>query len=178
TGEGVTRGVACFREAIGRDPAYAQAHAGLADCYNNLGSYSFAPPAEAFPQAKAAAGKALELDPGLAEAHVSLGFARYVFDWDWAGARKEFRRALKLNPRYATAHHWYAWYLVAVGEAEEACAEMQRARELDPLSVPINTNVAFCYYYARQSDQAAEQFRKVLEMEPGFPEAHRGLGLT
>jgi eukaryotic-like serine/threonine-protein kinase len=178
TEEGLTRGIACFEQAIARDPGYARAYAGLADCYNNLGSYSFVPPQEAFPNAKAAALKALELEPGLAEAHVSLGFARYIFDWDWAGARKAFCYALKLNPSYVTAHHWYAWYLLVVGEGDEACAEMQRALELDPLSLPINTNLGFCYYYSRQYERAVEQFHKALEMEPGFPEAHRGLGLT
>jgi serine/threonine-protein kinase len=178
TEDGLTRGIACFEQAIARDPAYALAHAGLADCYNNLGSYSFGPPREAFPRAKAAALRALELDPDLAEAHVSLGFARYIFDWDWAGAREEFRRALKLNPGYVTAHHWYAWYLLVVGDGDGAWAEMQRARDLDPLSLPINTNLGFCCYYTRQYDRAAEQFHKALEMEPAFAEAHRGLGLT
>jgi serine/threonine-protein kinase len=178
TEEGLTRGITCFEQAIARDPSYALAHAGLADCYNNLGSYSFVSPREAFPRAKAAAAKALEFDTDLAEAHASLGFARYVFDWDWAGASESFRRALKLNPGSAQALHWYAAYLGLVGEWEASVAEMQRARELDPLSLPINTNLGFCYYYARQHDRAAEQFLKALEMEPAFAEAHRGLGLT
>jgi TolB-like protein/Tfp pilus assembly protein PilF len=178
TEEGLTRGIACFKQALARDPDYALAHAGLADCYNILGSYSFVPPQEAFPNAKAAALQALELEPGLAEAHVSLGFARYIFDWDWAGARKAFRCALKLNPSYVNAHHWYAWYLLAVGEGDEASAEMHCALELDPLSLPINTNLGFCHYYTRQYERAVDQFHKALEMEPGFPEAHRGLGLS
>jgi TolB-like protein/Tfp pilus assembly protein PilF len=177
TEEGLTRGVACFDQAIAQDPGYALAYAGLADCYNNLGSYAFVPPREAFPRAKSAALKALELDPELAEAHVSLGFVRCLFDWDWAGARKAYRRALKLNPGYVTAHHWYAWYLITVGEWQEAYAEMERARELDPLSLPINTNLGFCHYFARQYDRAIGQFHKALEMEPTFTEAHRGLGL-
>jgi Flp pilus assembly protein TadD len=178
TEEGLTRGIACFEQAIARDPGYALPHAGLADCYNNLGSYSFVSPRDTFPRAKAAALKALELDPDLAEAQVSLGFAQYIFDWDWVGAREAFRRALKLNPACVQAHHWYAWYLLVVGEGEEAWAEMQRAQELDPLSLPINTNLGFCCYYRRQYDRAVEQFRKALEMEPAFAEAHRGLGLT
>jgi serine/threonine-protein kinase len=178
TEEGLTRGIACFEQAIAADPSFALAHVGLADCYNNLGSYSFLPPRDAFPKARAAAMKARELEPGLAEAHASLGFTRSIYDWDWAGARKAFRRALKLNPGYVTAHHWYAWYLLLVGESEAAFAEIRRARELDPLSLPINTNLGFFYYYTRQYERAVEQFHTALEMEPGFPEAQRGLGLT
>jgi serine/threonine-protein kinase len=177
TEEGLTRGVACFEQAIAKDPGYALAFAGLADCYNNLGSYAFAAPREAFPRAKAAARKALELDSSLAEAHASLAFVLFLFDWDWPGARKSFRRALKLNPGCVTAHHWFAWFQMVVGDHEGAWASMQRARELDPLSMPINSNLGFCHYFTRQYERAAEQFQTSLEMDTTFAEAQRGLGL-
>src|SRR5262249_29217425 len=140
--------------------------------------YSFAAPKKAFPQAQAAALQALALDETLAEAHVSLGFAKFLFDWDWSGARHEFQRALELNAGSSHAHHWYAWYLVAIGSLKEAHTGMHRAQELDPLSLPINTNVGFVYYFAGAYDQAAEHFRRTLDMDANFPEAQRGLGLA
>jgi serine/threonine-protein kinase len=178
TADGLNKAITCFEQAIAKDPSYALAYAGLADAHNNRGSYSIVPAQNAFPQAKAAAFKALELDEAFAEAHVSLAFAQFMFDWDWSGAGKEFQRALELNAGYANAHHWYAWYLLAIGQLQEALTEMKRARELDPLSLPINTNIGFVYYFARQYDEAIEQFRKALEMDANFAEAHRGLGET
>ncbi len=176
TEKGLTKAIEFFQQALEKDANYSLAYTGLADAYNNLGSYSIWAEAEAFPKAKAAAFKALELEETQAEAHVSLAFAMFIYDWDWAGAQKEFERALELNPDYSTAHHWYAWYLLAVGRLTAAVAEMQRAVELDPLALPINTNLGFAYYYSRQYDQAIDHFRKTLEMDATFAEAHRGLG--
>jgi tetratricopeptide (TPR) repeat protein len=172
------KAITFFQEATVKDPGLALAHTGLADTYNNLGSYGIVTPREAFPRAKAAAFKALELDDALAEAHVSLAFALFMFDWDWNAAGREFQRALTLNPGYANAHHWYAWYLLAIGRIDEALDEMSAAQKLDVLSLPINTNIGFIYYFARRFDQAIDQFRKALDMDPTFAEAHRGLGET
>ena len=127
------------------------------------------PPRETLPRAKAAALKALELDDTLAEAHTTLAGVLAAYDLDWPAAEREFRRALQLNPRYANAHQWYALrYLAPMGKLDEAIAEMKRAQELDPLSPIISTNLGVAYYYARQYDQAMEQYRKTLEMDPNF----------
>lgn len=166
-----------FQLAIEKDPSYALAYAGMADAYNLLGRYSVAPK-EGFPLAKTAAKKALEIDETLAEAHTSLAFAQQRYDWDWSGAEKEFKRAIELNPGYATGHHWYALYFSPLGRHEEAIAEIERARELDPLSLIINTNVAWVYWLARQYDRAIGQFRKTVEMDPSFGLAHERLGLA
>lgn len=124
------------------------------------------------PKAKAAATKALQLDDTLAEAHTSLAAVLARYDWDWPGAEKEFKRAIELNPRYAVAHEWYAaWYLVPMGRLQEAIAEEKRAQELDPVSLIINFELGIVLYYAREYDQAIEQFRKTLELNPNFPQA-------
>ena len=170
------KAIGCFEQAIAKDSNYALAYAGLADAHNNMGSYSIVPPTKAFPRAKAATVKALALDESLAEAHNSRAFSLYMFDWDWKGAEIEFKRALELNPDYGTAHHWYAWFLIATGRPDEALLEMKRARQLDSLSLPINANLGFVYYFAREYDKAIEQFRKALEMDANFSEAHRGMG--
>ena len=153
------------------------AYAGLADCYNNLGSFGYLAPRDAFPQAKAAAIKALELDENLAEAHASLAFAAFRYDWNWQEAEKEFKRAIALNPNYATAHHWYGLYLDSMGRFEEGLLEYNRARELEPLSMIINTNIGLHYYFARQYEQAAKQLTTTLEMDPNFAYAHWVLGV-
>lgn len=157
-----------------KDPTYALAYAGLADTYDMVGWFkqSVAPPREAMPKAKAAAQKALEIDDRLAEAHVSLGWASFTYDWDWPGAEKHFERALALNAAYPTAHQWYSNYLSALGRSDEAVAEAQRALDLDPVSPVISFNLAFALYSARRFDQAIEQSRKALEMDPSFPLAH------
>jgi len=175
TAEGFEKALECFEKAIARDSNYALAYAGLADTHNTLGSYSIVPPKEAFPLAKAAADKALELDDSLAEAHNSRAFLLYMFDWNWLDANAEFQRALELNPDYATAHHWYGWYLVAIGRLDEAEREMKHARKLDSLSLPINTNLGFVYYFARDYTKAIEQFKRALDMDANFSEAHRGM---
>src|SRR6202044_1319192 len=144
TAEGLKIALAYFNQAIEEDPKYAPAYSGLADTYALLGDWQYAviPPKEAFPRAKAAAIKALELDDALGEAHNSLAFVLDGFDWDFEAASKEFHRAIELNPGYATAHHWYAWHLSLLGKFDEAIAEMKKAQNLDPLSLIINADLA------------------------------------
>jgi Tol biopolymer transport system component/tetratricopeptide (TPR) repeat protein len=170
--EGLKQSINFFEQAIKKDDRYALAYAGLADCYALLNWYSAPPPADAFPRAKEAAQKALSFDDSLAEAHASLAFVMLYGERDWTGAEREFRRAIELNPSYATAHHWYAFNLAAMSRLPESLNEIKRARELDQRSVIINTAVANVYYYARRYDQAIEQCRKSLEMDAGFVPAH------
>jgi tetratricopeptide (TPR) repeat protein len=169
-----------FQQAIQIAPDYAPAYAGLADAYALLGSMtnSTSPRHEAMPRARAFAEKALALDESLAEAHSSLAFVLMHFEHDWAAAEKEFQRAIALNPSYVTAHHWYAYYLVAQTRVQEALREIRLAQELDPLSLIINTDVAELLYYARQYDEAIRQAQKTLEMDPSFALAHRVLALA
>ena len=176
TEEGLQKGIDHFLQAIALDSNYALAYAGLADSYNLLASYSTLPPSEAFKVAKESAIRALEIDPSLAEAHVSLAATRTWFDWDWEGAELEYKRAIELNPSYATAYQWYALYLAGVGRVDEGLRMMERAQELDPLSLIINLNVARVQYFARDYDQAIEQCHRALEMYPDFALALRRLG--
>jgi tetratricopeptide (TPR) repeat protein len=166
-----------FEEAIRKDRTYAPAYAGLADTYAWSFGGSSLPPRELYPKAREAALKALELDDRLAEAHASLAFIKDTYDWDWAGAEKEYKRAIELNPSYASAHAWYAFTLAIKGRFEEAFAEMKRAEELDPLSLPIKTQIGWLYFYQSQFDRAIEQWRKTLELDPNFSLAHYNLGL-
>jgi len=168
--DGLRRAVQLFEQAVASDLNYAPAHAGLADCYALLASIAIAaiPPNEAMPKAKTAANRALELDPGLAEAHVSLAYVSLFYDWDWPAAHAGFKRALELNPGYATAHQWYGEYLATVGSFDDALSEFARARELDPLSLVIPTAVASVCYYQRRFDRAIEECDRVLEMDSGF----------
>jgi TolB-like protein/DNA-binding winged helix-turn-helix (wHTH) protein len=136
TGDGVRKGIEYFDQATRLDPNYAAAYAGLAESYVVLNGHRFLPPTQAFPKVRVAALKALELDEGLAEAHASLGALKWEYDWDPSGAEKEFRRAIELNPSYATAHQWYAEELAIIGRGDEALAEIQRAKQLDPVSLP------------------------------------------
>ncbi len=161
-----------FQQAIAKDPNYARAYAGLADSYALMGGYSTMPQMETMPKARAAALKALELDPNLAEAHTSLALITENFDFDWQSAEKEYRRAIGLNPNYATAHHWYAEYLALMGRFDEALAESERARELDPLSLIISADKGIILLYARRYDDAIAQFRSVEEMDPTFSRGH------
>jgi len=174
TREGFQKAVEHFRHAISLDPSYAQAYAGLADCYV-LGADPL-PVKEHTRRLKETAGRALELDETLAEAHASLAYYSGAVEWDWQGAERGFQRAIELNPNYATAHHWYAYHLAAMGRLEEAIAEIRRARELDPLSLIINTDVGHILYFARQFDEAIAQYRRVLEMDANFAVAHWRLG--
>lgn len=178
TEEGFKKAIDFFNQAIEEDSAYALAYAGLADCYALLGSdeYGALPAQEAMPKAKAAAVKALEIDDTLAEAHTSLAYVTWVYEWDTVGAEREYKRAIELNPNYATAHHWYAIsYLTALGRHQEALAEMKRAHELDPLSLIINSAVGWAFYFARQYDRAIEQYQKTLELDPNFSVARAKL---
>ena len=177
TAEGLKRGLGFFQQAIEKDPNYALAYTGLADSYNLLGSYGVLRPIEAYPKANAAAAKALQIDDTLPEAHASLAFTMARYDWAWPGAEREFRRAIELNPKYASAHHWYATaYLGPTGKLDEAIGEIKKAQELDPLSLIINTELGRLLYYARQYDESIEQLRKTIEIDPTFWVAHTYLG--
>jgi serine/threonine-protein kinase len=176
TEEGLKKSIEYFQQAIEKDPGCALAYAGLADSYVVVSTWNVMAPKEAYPRAKAAAFKALEMDETLAEAHASLGAAREEYDWDWVGAEKEFRRAIELNPGYATAHQWYAEYLSHMGRNNEAIAEAKRAQELDPLSLIINAIRGRVCFYARRYDEAIAQCRRTLELNPGFYPAHLYLG--
>lgn len=177
TADGLKAAVAYFNQAIDEDPNYARAYSGLADTYALLGDWQYAviTPKEALPKAKAAAIKALELDSTLGEAHNSLAFCLDGFDWDFEAAEKEFRRAIELNPGYATAHHWYAWHLALVGGNTQAIAEMRKAQNLDPLSLIINADLAELLVIAHRYDESIQQSRKTIEMDPNFGLAHNQL---
>ena len=175
--QSVREGIRLFQESIDADPTYAPAYAGMADCYGQLGYASYVSPEESFPRAKAAAQKALELDPNLAEAHASLGFDRMYYDWDFPAAEKEYRRAIELNPSYGVAHQWYAYLLTAMERpAAEAQREIAVAKKLDPLSVPIYTDQAYMLYYYGESEEALKAVRAALEMNPKFPLGYFWLG--
>jgi eukaryotic-like serine/threonine-protein kinase len=176
TGADLRKAIDYFNQAIAKDPNYALAHAGLADCYDLLHEYSDLSPKESYPKAKAAAIKALELDDTLGEAHTSLAYSLINYDWDWPGAQREYQRAIQLNPNYATAHQWYAECLSMLGRHVEAIAEIKRAHQLDPLSLIINQGVGGKYLYARRYDEAMAQFQRTLELYPHFPPTHQRLG--
>ncbi len=178
TEEAVKKGIECFEQAIDIDPNYALAYAGLADSCSLLGlsEYSALSPTEAFPKAKQASVKALEIDNTVAKAHVSLAFGRMYFDWDFQRAESEYQQAIELNPSYATAHHFRALNLMATGQTDLAIAEMNKAQALEPLSLIINTNLGWMLYFARQYDQAIEQYQKTLEMDKNFYPARFRLG--
>jgi TolB-like protein/DNA-binding winged helix-turn-helix (wHTH) protein/Tfp pilus assembly protein PilF len=176
TPRGIEQAIECFQQTIAKDPNYARAYAGLADSYALLSGYTQTPQTESMPKARAAALKALELDEGLAEAHTSLALIAENYDWDWKTAEKEYRRAIELNPNYATAHQWYAEFLSWQGRFDEAFAESERARQLDPLSLIIATDHAAILVYSRQYDRAIAQCRTVFEMEPNFLRAHLVVG--
>ena len=178
TADGLKVALAYFNQAIDEDPDYAQAYSGLADTYALLGDWQYAvmTPKEALPKAKAAAIKALELDSTLGEAHNSLAFVLDGFDWDLDAGGKEFRKAIELNPNYATAHHWFAWHLSLLGRYDEAIAEMKKAEDLDPLSLIINADLAELLVLAHSYDESIRQSNKTIEMDPNFAMAHNQLG--
>ncbi|HKT26439.1 MAG TPA: tetratricopeptide repeat protein, partial [Terriglobales bacterium] len=166
-----------FEEAIGHDPGYASAYAGLADTYALLGSFpnSEITRAEAMARAKTAAEEALQLDDSLAEAHTSLGFVKMHYDWDWDGAELEFQRAIQLNPSYANAYHWHAYNLMAMNRLDDAIAELRRARGLDPLSAIMNADLCEALSFAGRSDEAIKQGEVAVALDPSFPLAHQEL---
>ena len=176
TPENFEKAITYFQQAIEKDTSYALPYSGMADCYALLADYGVDPPDETMPKAKAAALKALQIDPNLAEAHASLAEILHDYDWDYAGAQREIDRAIELNPNYATAHQWRAEFLSAQGRHEEAIAEAKRALELDPLSSIINRILGDAYLQARRYDEAITQSRKAIEIEPNFPSAHLVLG--
>lgn len=180
TPEGFPKAIEYFRRAIAKDPTYSPAYAGLADALALLGSIGSGalPPKQVMPQAKAAAVEAVRLDDNLAEGHTSLAYIKLSYDWDLEGAEREFKRALELNPGYATAHHWYAHYFLAGGQPEQAIAEIRRAQALDPLSFIINVGVGWCLYHARRYDAAIQEYRKALDLNPDFPLTHCTLGMA
>lgn len=176
TVEGFNKAIELFLKALQKDSRFALAYAGLADSYALLGETSLYAlhPHEVYPKARKAAARALELDDGLAEAHTSMGYLK-MNDYDWAGAEEEFQKSVELNPNYATTYHWYSSLLSAVGRNEEAVAAMEKARDLDPISLPIQTDLGLTYYFARQYDRAIEQYKRALDLDPGFTRAYISL---
>jgi TolB-like protein/DNA-binding winged helix-turn-helix (wHTH) protein/tetratricopeptide (TPR) repeat protein len=175
TEPGFRLAIVYFQQAIAKDPNYAPAYAGLANSYALLPGYTLAPAAQYMPKAREAALRALEIDDELPEAHVALALILENYDWDWNTAEKEYRRAIELNPNYATAHHWYAEFLTWRGRFDEALRESESARRLDPLSLIIGADHGAILYFARQYDRAIQQFESVLEMDPSFGRAHLGI---
>jgi serine/threonine-protein kinase len=176
TAEGLEKGIEYFNQAIEKDPNYAAAYTGLADCYALLNVYNVAPATENYPQAQRAATKALALNERLAEAHTSLAFVAYRYYWNWPEAERQFKRAIELNPNYETAHQWYSAYLAAAGRHDEAITEAKRAQELEPFSLVINADVARHLYYARRYDEALAECRKIIEMDNSFARGHLEMG--
>jgi TolB-like protein/DNA-binding winged helix-turn-helix (wHTH) protein/Tfp pilus assembly protein PilF len=176
---GFAKAIDYFQQAIAKDPTYAAAYAGLADSYALSGGSGLLPVEQAMPRAQANAEKALELDGNLAEAHASLGLIAPFNDWNWADAKRHYERAIELNPNYATAHHWYAeGYLMPVGRADEAIAEMRKAQELDPLSAVIATDLGKELYFVRKYDEALVELHRALELDPNFVSAHNWISDT
>ncbi len=178
TAEGMQEGIKYFEQATQTDPTYAPAYVGLADCYNLLVNYSVAPGKEAFPKAKEAAEKALELDQNLAEAHAALAFIHYLWEWNWFDSEREFKRAIELKPNYGAAHQWYSSLLAMMGRMDEALAEAKRAQELDPFSLIVSSHLGWINYLARNHDQAIKQARQIIKLDPNFFPARRYLALA
>lgn len=176
TEKGMKKGLEYFRQAITLDPTFAEAYVGVADSYATLGLYAILPPKEAFPAAKEAAKRALEMDDGLAEAHASLGFIHFYYDWNAADAVKEFQRALAENPNYAMAHSWFGEDLAAMGRFQESSVEAQHAMEGDPLSLIIGSNAGWTFSLAGRTDEAVEILKKAIDIDPTFPRTHFRLG--
>ena len=166
TQEGLKKSIEYFTDALDKDPTYAQAYAGMADSYNTLARFNFLRPQEAYPKARAAATKALEIDETLAEAHSSLAVVKMDYEWDLPGAEREFKRAIELNPNYPSAHQWYGSLLMSRGQTEEALAETKRAQQLDPLSLIVDMGLGGLYIYARRFDEAIAYLEKIRELHP------------
>ncbi|HEY0347987.1 MAG TPA: protein kinase [Pyrinomonadaceae bacterium] len=176
TADSYQKAINYFRRAIEKDPNYALAYTGLADCYSFLSSQGIRSPQDVFPLAKDAATKAIQIDNSLSEAHTSLAYVKLYYDWDWAGAESEYQRAIALNPNYATPHHGYAYLLISSGRTEAAFAEIKKAEEIDPLSVLFQTDHGEFYYFSRRPDEAIAQLKKAIEMDPSFVRAHFLMG--
>jgi len=173
---GLLQAMDCFRQAIDMDPIFALAYVAMAECYCDIGFFGYAPPHDIYPKGKAAANKALEIDNELGEAHVSLGWIKTFYDWDWPGAEREFQKAIKLCPYYATAHSWYGWSLCVVGRFDEAVSESEKALNLDPVSLMINAIYGLVLGLNGQHDEAVEQCQKTIKMDPNFTFGHVNLG--
>jgi serine/threonine-protein kinase len=178
TDEGVTEAIDCFEQAIADDPNYAAAYAGLADSYSLQIDYRSVPVTEGHERAKAYARKALALDETLAEAHASLAWSVFIYDWDWEGAARGFRRAIELDPHYASARQWYAFLLASQGRLEEGVNEVLTAQQLDPSSISVRRSVGWAHYYARRYDQARYHLLRAIAMNPTAAETYRILALT
>ena len=178
--ENLTRAIGYFEQATHQDPQYALAYAGLSDCYAIISAEIFGtmPAAEAAPKAKAAALRALEIDPKLSEAETSLATVKFNYDWDWTAAASGFAKSIHDNPSYATAYQRYSLYLMAMGRAEDSVEQINKARELDPLSISINFSLGWRFYMTRQYDRAIQQLRNTLEMDPAYELPHLILGLS
>ena len=174
--EGFQKAIEYFQQATAKDPAYALAYVGLADTYTYFSFFDVVPPREAMPKAKAAAARALEIDNRLGEAHVSLGYVSYMYDWDWPAAGKHFEQALTLNPAYSRAHTFYPFYLSSLGQSEEALAVAKHSLDLDPASPAVSHSLAVQLYLARQFDNAIDQAHKTLELDPNFAISYELLG--
>jgi eukaryotic-like serine/threonine-protein kinase len=167
-----------FNKATELDDAFAPAYAGLADSYNLLGTYGSLPPNEAFPKARDAAEQALRIDDSLAEAHTALAYYRHRYEWDWAGAESEFKRAIDLDPNYAPAHQWYSSFLVTMGHSDDAIAEARRSQELDQFSLIVNAQLAYILYLSGQYDEALKECQKIIAIDPNFFAGLRYAGLV
>src|SRR5215203_913292 len=178
TGDALLQAIEFFNQAIAVDSNYGAAYAGLADCYNMLVVYGRMEPKQGFPKAKEAATRALEIDESSAEAHTSMAFIKFRWDWDRTATEREFQQAIKLKPGYAPAHQWYSSYLVAVERFDEAIAEAKRTEELEPLSFVASSHLGWIYYLSGHNDKAIEQCRKILELDPSSFPARRYLGLA
>nr|MBA2457903.1 tetratricopeptide repeat protein [Gemmatimonadales bacterium] len=174
----IVEGIKYFEQAIAEDAGYALAYTGLADSYALQVDYRGLPVREGMERARAMGRKALELDDSLAEAHTSLAWVSFIYDWDWPTAAREFDRAIRLNPGYSVARQWHSWFLVAMGRTAAAIGEGRRAVELDPASVSIRRSMGWLHYYARESEASLEHLRRAVEMNPTSEENHRLLGLT
>jgi TolB-like protein/Flp pilus assembly protein TadD len=178
TPEALSRAFACFERAADLDPGFPLPHAGLADCHNLVAYYGMEPPRIVYPKARGAARTAVELDPTLPEAHALLAEVRYLYDWEWGDAEREFRRAVELGPNCVIARRWYGVFLSLLGRFEQALAELRAAERLDPLSPLVGTEIGFVLYEGRRYDSAIERFQRTLELDPTFPLAHTGLGMA
>lgn len=176
--EDLEKGIIFFRKAIEIDPNYALAYVGLADSYHLLATYSVLPPKEAFPKVKEAAIRALDIDGDLGEAHNSLAAIKLLYEWDWQGAEREFKRAIELNPYFITVHEWYAIYLAITNKIDEAIAEMKLAAKLDPLSTSPHTGIGRHLYFAKKFDAAIKHLHNAIELDPNSFYAHALLGQT
>lgn len=175
TGNDIRESIKYFNDAIDKDPTYALAYAGLADAYSLLADYNAAAPEESYTKARSAAEKALEIDNDLAEAHTSLAYVNMYYFWNWRAADDDYKKAIELNPNYATAHQWYSEYLAGMGRFDESLAEIRRAEEIDPLSPVINAGEVWVLYWSRRYDEAIEKGRRLAEQNPNFAEVNEYL---